>query len=300
MTKGTFDAYMYQLVEQKQRFIGQIITSRSPAREANDVDAAALNYAEIKACCTGNPLIKEKMDLDNENQKLSLRRNLHYSQQYDYEDLANIKIPAKIKTMSDKLENVTKDLCTVSNYDIAHIDDGNWTIRLQNVLYSDKKEAGELIGKIEKKMSKEKKDKAYIGSYRGLRIAVEQVENPVMKGRLTMLLSLEGSEIYTVKLPYGAMKIIDALDGLVGGIEQKKNALEEGLTDLHNQLENAKAEIGKPFPEEERLKEVRARLAEVNAELELDKSSDDIIDEPDSLDEGEIITEERKRKRSVC
>ena len=116
----------------------------------------------------------------------------------------------------------------------------------------------------------------------------------------TMLLSLEGNEIYTVKLPYGAMKIIDALDGLVGGIEQKKNALEEGLTDLHNQLENAKAEIGKPFPEEERLKEVRARLAEVNAELELDKSSDDIIDEPDSLDEGEIITEERKRKRSVC
>ena len=300
VTKGTFDAYMYQLVEQKQRFIGQIITSRSPAREANDVDAAALNYAEIKACCTGNPLIKEKMDLDNENQKLSLRRNLHYSQQYDYEDLANIKIPAKIKTMSDKLENVTKDLCTVSNYDIAHIDDGNWSIRLQNVLYNDKKEAGELIGKIEKKMSKEKKDKAYIGSYRGLRIAVEQVENPVMKGRLTMLLSLEGNEIYTVKLPYGAMKIIDALDGLVGGIEQKKNALEEGLTDLHNQLENAKAEIGKPFPEEERLKEIRARLAEVNAELELDKSSDDIIDEPDSLDEGEIITEERKRKRSVC
>ena len=171
---------------------------------------------------------------------------------------------------------------------------------MQNVLYNDKKEAGELIGKIEKKMSKEKKDKAYIGSYRGLRIAVEQVENPVMKGRLTMLLSLEGNEIYTVKLPYGAMKIIDALDGLVGGIEQKKNALEEGLTDLHNQLENAKAEIGKPFPEEERLKEVRARLAEVNAELELDKSSDDIIDEPDSLDEGEIITEERKRKRSVC
>ena len=300
VTKGTFDAYMYQLVEQKQKFIGQIMTSRSPAREAEDVDAAALNYAQIKACCTGNPLIKEKMDLDNENQALSLRRNMHYSQQYDYEDLANIRIPAKIKTVSDKLDNVTKDLRVVSDYDSAHKDEDNWKVRLQNEFYSDKKEAGELIGKIEKKMIKDKKDKAYIGSYRGLRIAVEQVEDPIMKGRLTVFLSLEGSDIYKVKLPYGAMKVIDALDGLAAGIEQRKKELDESLADLQTQLEHAKAEIGKPFPEEERLSQVRARLSEVNAELELDKSSDDIIDAPESLDEGEIITEERKRARSVC
>ena len=300
VTKGTFDAYMYQLVEQKQRFIGQIITSRSPAREADDIDAAALNYAEIKACCTGNPLIKEKMDLDNENQKLSLRRNMHFSQQYDYEDLANIKIPAKIKTTSEKLESVTKDVRAVSDYDNAHKNDEEWTIRLQNTFYNDKKEAGELIGKIEKKMIKDKKDKAYIGSYRGLRIAINQLENPVMKGRMMMMLSLEGSETYTVKLPYGAMKVIDALDGLARGIEQKKKALEDSLTDLHTQLENAKAEIGKPFPEEERLKEVRARLSVVNAELELDKRSDDIIDMSESsLEEDGMVTEEKKRVRSV-
>ena len=292
VTKGTFDAYMYQLVEQKQKFIGQIMTSKQPARIADDVDAAALNYAEIKSCCTGNPLIKEKMDLDIELQQLTLLKNTHYSQQFDLEDMVNIHIPVKIKSTQDHIDTLRNDILSVVSSDQKS---ESFTIRLNNENYSEKEDAGKTI-QILAEAVLQKKDKAYIGLYRGLKIAVTKVYD-VFTSSYSHQIVLEGAGSYAIKLPRHAYKAtVEKLDNLIDGLKGEMESSSERLKYLQTQLENAKKEIGKPFPEEERLKYVQKRLSEVNAELELDKSEDllEIEESETEIEETEVKAKNRK------
>ena len=274
VTEGTFDAYLYQLVESKQKFISQIMTSKSPVRSAEDVDEQALSYAEIKALASGNPMIKEKMDLDIEVSKLKLLKANHLSQKYALEDAISKGFPKQIAETQARITGYGADIATVKGNTHPNAD-GFSPLTLAGVTYADRKEAGAaLLTMCQTMLSPEA---TQIGSYRGLTLELA-FDTFAREYRLTMI----GQLRHTVTLGTDVFGNLQRMDNALEGLPIKEQACREQLSNLQTQLETAKAEVQKPFPREEELTTKTARLEELNTLLNLDHKEPEIVDtEPD-------------------
>ena len=274
VTEGTFDAYLYQLVESKQKFISQIMTSKSPVRSAEDVDEQALSYAEIKALASGNPMIKEKMDLDIEVSKLKLLKANHLSQKYALEDAISKGFPKQIAEMQARIAGYGADIATVKENTHPN-GDGFSPLTLAGVTYADKKEAGAaLLTMCQTMLSPEA---TQVGSYRGLTLELA-FDTFAREYRLTMI----GQLRHTVTLGTDVFGNLQRMENALEGLPIKEQTCREQLSDLQTQLETAKAEVQKPFPRETELNTKTARLEELNTLLNLDHKEPEIVDaEPD-------------------
>ena len=284
VTEGTFDAYLYQLVESKQKFISQIMTSKSPVRSAEDVDEQALSYAEIKALASGNPMIKEKMDLDIEVSKLKLLKANHLSQKYALEDAISKGFPKQIAEMQARIAGYGADIATVKENTHPN-GDGFSPLTLAGVTHADKKEAGAaLLTMCQTMLSPEA---TQIGSYRGLTLELS-FDTFAREYCLTMI----GQLRHTVTLGTDVFGNLQRMDNALEGLPIKEQTCREQLSNLQTQLETAKAEVQKPFPREEELTTKTARLEELNSLLNLDHKEPEIVDaEPD---EDQRPTERRR------
>ena len=274
VTEGTFDAYLYQLVESKQKFISQIMTSKSPVRSAEDVDEQALSYAEIKALASGNPMIKEKMDLDIEVSKLKLLKANHLSQKYALEDAISKGFPKQIAETQARIAGYGADIAAVKENTHPN-EDGFSPLTLAGVTYADKKEAGAaLLTMCQTMLSPEA---TQVGSYRGLTLELS-FDTFAREYRLTMI----GQLRHTVTLGTDVFGNLQRMDNALEGLPIKEQACREQLSNLQTQLETAKAEVQKPFPREAELNTKTARLEELNSLLNLDHKEPEIVDaEPD-------------------
>ena len=274
VTEGTFDAYLYQLVESKQKFISQIMTSKSPVRSAEDVDEQALSYAEIKALASGNPMIKEKMDLDIEVSKLKLLKANHLSQKYALEDAISKGFPKQIAETQARITGYGADIATVKGNTHPNAD-GFSPLTLAGVTHADKKEAGAaLLTMCQTMLSPEA---TQVGSYRGLTLELA-FDTFAREYRLTMI----GQLRHTVTLGTDVFGNLQRMDNALEGLPIKEQACREQLSNLQTQLETAKAEVQKPFPREAELNTKTARLEELNTLLNLDHKEPEIVDaEPD-------------------
>ena len=264
VTEGTFDAYLWQTLENKQRFISQIMTSKSPVRSCEDVDEQALSYAEIKALCAGNPLIKEKMDLDVQVAKLKVLKADHQSQKFRLQDKLLTKFPADIRETNAYIAGVKADAQLAAAH--PQVQEGFCGMTIKGVTYDEKKTAGErlLLACSELPNAEEK----VIGSYRGfelfLRFDAFRTEYQAL---------LKGQRKYTVPLGTDPLGNIIRLDNSLNNFPERINAAENELDTLHQQQAAAQIEVEKPFPQEEELAEKSARLAELNAQLDVDEKS---------------------------
>ena len=274
VTEGTFDAYLYQLVESKQKFISQIMTSKSPVRSAEDVDEQALSYAEIKALASGNPMIKEKMDLDIEVSKLKLLKANHLSQKYALEDAISKGFPKQIAETQARIAGYGADIAAVKENTHPN-GDGFSPLTLAGVTHADKKEAGAaLLTMCQTMLSPEA---TQIGSYRGLTLELA-FDTFAREYRLTMI----GQLRHTVTLGTDVFGNLQRMDNALEGLPIKEQACREQLSNLQTQLETAKVEVQKPFPREAELNTKTARLEELNTLLNLDHKEPEIVDaEPD-------------------
>ena len=279
VTEGTFDAYLYQLVERKQKFIAQIMTSKSPVRSAEDVDDQALSYAEIKALASGNPLIKDKMDLDIEVTKLKLLKSSHLSQRYSMEDAISKTFPKSIAETQERLAGYGADIAAVKVH-TAPNEDGFSPMTLAGKVYTEKKAAGaELLLLCQNMLTPEAMQ---IGSYRGLTLELS-FDSFSQEYRLTMI----GQLRHVVTLGTDVFGNIQRMDNLLESLPLKEQACREKLSDLHNQLETAKVEALKPFPREEELQTKLARLEELNALLNMDKREPEVVAETEAPDNSQ-------------
>ena len=274
VTEGTFDAYLYQLVESKQKFISQIMTSKSPVRSAEDVDEQALSYAEIKALASGNPMIKEKMDLDIEVSKLKLLKANHLSQKYALEDAISKGFPKQIAETQARITGYGADIAAVKENTHPN-GDGFSPLTLAGVTHADKKEAGAaLLTLCQNMLSPEA---TQVGFYRGLTLELA-FDTFAREYHLTMI----GQLRHTVTLGTDVFGNLQRMDNALEGLPIKEQACREQLFNLQTQLETAKAEVQKPFPRETELNTKTARLEELNTLLNLDHKEPEIVDaEPD-------------------
>ena len=274
VTEGTFDAYLYQLVESKQKFISQIMTSKSPVRSAEDVDEQALSYAEIKALASGNPMIKEKMDLDIEVSKLKLLKSNHLSQRYALEDSISKTFPREIAETQARLAGYGADIATVKEQTHPNAD-GFAPMTLTGVTYAEKKEAGAaLLALCQNMLSPEA---TQVGSYRGLTLELS-FDSFAQEYKLAMI----GQLRHVVTLGTDVFGNIQRMDNALDTLPVKEQVCRERLSDLEAQLETARVEVQKPFAREDELKAKTARLEELNALLNLDKREPEVMDaEPD-------------------
>ena len=271
VTEGTFDAYLYQLVESKQKFISQIMTSKSPVRSAEDMDEQALSYAEIKALASGNPMIKEKMDLDIEVSKLKLLKANHLSQKYALEDAISKGFPKQIAETQARIAGYGADIATVKENTHPN-GDGFSPLTLAGVTHADKKEAGAaLLTMCQTMLSPEA---TQVGSYRGLTLELS-FDSFAQEYRLTMI----GQLRHTVTLGTDVFGNLQRMDNALEGLPIKEQACREQLSNLQTQLTTAKVEVQKPFPREEELKTKTERLEELNALLNMDNKAPEPVQE---------------------
>ena len=270
VTENTFDSYLYQLVEGKQKFIGQIMTCKSPIRSAEDIDETALSYAEIKALCTGNPHIKEKMDLDIDVQRLKLLKANHLSQRYALEDQIIKYLPQKAASLEQRIEGYTADINRLKENTHPN-EDGFSPMEVEGTTYTDKKAAGSAILAACKAMTSP--DPVPLGQYRGFAMELS-FESFTKEFRIT----LKGALTHTTSLGTDIFGNILRLDNLLGGMEERLIACQEELANVNVQLDNAKQEVEKPFPQEDELKTKSARLDELNILLNMDKRESEIVD----------------------
>ena len=264
VTEGTFDSYLFQTLENKQRFISQIMTSKSPVRSCEDVDEQALSYAEIKALCAGNPLIKEKMDLDVQVAKLKVLKADHQSQKFRLQDKLLTKFPADIQETNAHIAGLKADAQLAAAHPQGKEDFCGMTIK--GVAYDEKKTAGErLVLACSELPSAEEK---VIGSYRGFELSLR-----FDAFRTEYQALLKGQRKYTVPLGTDPLGNIIRLDNSLNNFPERITAAENELTTLHQQQAAAQIEVEKPFPQEEELAEKSARLAELNAQLDVDEKS---------------------------
>lgn len=262
---------MYQLLETKQKFISQIMTSKSPVRSAEDVDEMALSYAEIKAIASGNPKIMEKMQLDADVAKLKLQKASHLSQRYSLEDKLMRDFPKEIKATEERIAGYEADMRTV----VAGTHENEKGFSAMVILgetYSEKADAGKAILEICKHITNP--EPRPLGLYRGL-----QTEIGFDTFNKEFFIVLKGSLSHRVPLGQDANGIITRLDNAIEALETKRKNCVEQLDNLHIQVENAKAEVATPFPDEAILQEKSKRLDELNAELNMDKRENEIADD---------------------
>ena len=264
VTEGTFDSYLFQTLENKQRFISQIMTSKSPVRSCEDVDEQALSYAEIKALCAGNPLIKEKMDLDVQVAKLKVLKADHQSQKFRLQDKLLTKFPADIQETNTYIAGVKADAQLAAAH--PQVQEGFCGMTIKGVTYDEKKTAGErLVLACSELPNAEEK---VIGSYRGFELSLR-----FDAFRTEYQALLKGQRKYTVPLGTDPLGNIIRLDNSLNNFPERINSAENELATLHQQQAAAQIEVEKPFPQEEELAEKSARLAELNAQLDVDEKS---------------------------
>ena len=264
VTEGTFDSYLFQTLENKQRFISQIMTSKSPVRSCEDVDEQALSYAEIKALCAGNPLIKEKMDLDVQVAKLKVLKADHQSQKFRLQDKLLTKFPADIRETNAYIAGVKADAQLAAAH--PQVQEGFCGMTIKGVTYDEKKTAGErLVLACSELPNAEEK---VIGSYRGFELSLR-----FDAFRTEYQALLKGQRKYTVPLGTDPLGNIIRLDNSLNSFPERITAAENELDTLHQQQAAAQVEVEKPFPQEEELAEKSARLAELNAQLDVDEKS---------------------------
>ena len=261
VTESTFDAYLWQTVENKQKFISQIMTSKSPVRSCEDVDETALSYAEIKALCAGDKRIKEKMDLDVDVARLKLMKASHQSQQFRLEDNLLRHFPEQIRQNESFVEGFTADMQTLSAH--PHPMDGFAGMEVKGDLLTDKDNAGAAI--LEAFKDAKGMEPVPIGSYRGFAMSLT-VED---FGR-DFILTLKGKMNHRVTLGKDARGNLTRIDNALSAMPDRLQNVRNTLDALTAQMETAKAELGKPFPQEDELRTKSARLAELNAELNID------------------------------
>ena len=287
VTENTFDSYLYQLVEGKQKFIGQIMTSKSPVRSAEDIDETALSYAEIKALCAGNPHIKEKMDLDIDVSRLKLLKANHLSQRYALEDQIIKEFPQKIKSLEQRIEGYKADMAQLAQNTLPN-EDGFSPMIMAGGTVTDKKAAGEAIIGLCKSMTNP--DPIHIGEYRGFDMELF-FDSFSREYKITLKHELR----HTVTLGTDIFGNIQRLDNALNSFQEKLTACEAQLENTKVQLENAKLEVQKPFPQEDELKTKTARLNELNAMLNLDKRENEIVDGERAEEEPSRSSDERER-----
>ena len=261
VTESTFDAYLYQTLEQKQRFISQIMTSKSPVRSCDDVDEQALSYAEIKALCAGNPEIKEKMDLDVEVARLKVLKADHQSQQYRLEDRLLKYFPAELELQRGFIRGFEQDVATAVQHPLPK--EGFVGISIRGQTFTDKEAAGNALLAICRTLRD--KEPVEVGTYRGF--TVEAVYNPV---KMEVQAILKGAMTHRAALGEDAKGNLLRLDHALAAIPKRLEDAKAHLTELETQRDAAQAELGKPFPQEQQLREKSARLAELNALLDLE------------------------------
>ena len=270
VTENTFDSYLYQLVEGKQKFIGQIMTSKSPVRSCEDIDETALSYAEIKALCAGNPHIKEKMDLDIDVQRLRLLKANHLSQRYALEDQIIKTLPQQIAKYEQSIEGYLSDMDRLKENTHPN-EDGFSPMEVEGAVYTDKKAAGSAILAACKAMTSP--TPVPLGQYRGFAMDLS-FESMFQQFKVTV----KGALCYTITLGTDVFGNILRLDNLLESMEERINTCREQLENTRMQLENAKLEVDKPFPQEDELKRKSARLDELNILLNMDKRESEIVD----------------------
>ena len=268
VTEGTFDAYLYQLVENKQRFISQIMTSKTPVRFAEDIDETALSYAEIKALAAGNPLIIEKTELDTQVAKLKLLKQTHLSERYALEDKVIKYYPNEIKRLEKRIVDITEDIEHLKN-NTQNVD-GFQGMKIKDKFYTEKADAGQLIIDACKAMTNG--DPVEIGEYKGFKMILTFDSFDRL-----FHLGLKNNITYDVELGSDIHGNITRIDNVLNGIDKKLDYNKTQLEDTKKQYENAKQEINKPFPQEEELKTKSKRLDELNIVLNLNQKDKEII-----------------------
>ncbi len=288
VTEGTFDSYSWQLIENKQKFIGQIMTSKSPVRSCEDIDEAALTYAEVKALATGNPYIKEKMDLDIQVSKLKLLKANHTSQKYRLEDNIVKHYPVQITSMKERLAGYRADIQTYAQNKFP--DKDTFSIKIGNRVYTDKKEAGAAL--IDMCRSAKQPNMAVtIGEYQGFKMSVSYDS---FFSKFTV--NLKGSISHEVEIGADPLGNLQRLSNALEGMGKRMEEVAQKLENVEHQLETAKVEVTKPFPQEAELAEKLERLTELNALLNMDEKGGDGIDMDDEPgndgEQEEMDTEE--------
>ena len=285
VTEGTFDSYSWQVIENKQKFISQIMTSKSPVRSCEDVDEAALTYAEVKALATGNPYIKEKMDLDIQVSRLKLMKANHTSQIYRLEDNIAKNYPKQIEILQERIRGFQTDMETVRKN--LPVDKDNFSMKVGNRIFTDKKEAGTAILAMCQEMDS-LQQMVEIGEYAGMRMKVT-----FDSFNRKFVMSLKGELSHNFELGSDAFGNITRLHNVLDGMAGELSEAETKLNNVTHQLETAKMEVQKPFPAEEELKEKMERLAELDALLNMDEKGETPVleNEPTVTPLGEWLLE---------
>jgi len=281
VTENTFDSYMWQTIENKQKFISQIMTSKSPVRSCEDIDETALSYAEVKALATGNPYIKEKMDLDIQVARLKLLKASHLSQRYAMEDNLHKYFPSQIRQTEERIRGYEQDIARLNEFTLED-DQKFFPMTIGGIQYVEKEFAGKVL--LDACKAKTTPEPAAIGEYRGFTMVLSfdtfsKAFQLTLKNVLSYSITL-GSDVYGN---------ISRIDNALSGLPEKMEICKRGLEDLLRQVEEGKLEVDKPFTQEQELAEKAARLAELNALLNMEKGNSEMLDcEPEQEDDREI------------
>ncbi|MCI9541033.1 MAG: DEAD/DEAH box helicase family protein [Lachnospiraceae bacterium] len=279
VTEGTFDSYSWQLIENKQKFIGQIMTSKSPVRSCEDIDEAALTYAEVKALATGNPYIKEKMDLDIQVSKLKLLKANHTSQKYHLEDSIVKRYPVQIASIKEQLAGYQADIQTYKQSKFP--DKDTFSMKIGDKVYMDKKEAGMAL--IEMcRSAKQPRVAVIIGEYQGFQMSV-CFDSFFSK----YIVNLKGHISHEVEIGVDPFGNLQRLNNVLEGMDRKMEELGQKLENVEHQLEIAKIEVMRPFSQEEELTEKMERLVELNALLNMDEKGNEGICIAEEMEDGD-------------
>ena len=279
VTESTFDSYMWQLIENKQKFISQIMTSKAPVRSCEDVDEAALSYAEVKALATGNPAVKEKMALDVDVAKLKLLKANHMNNQYRLEDGIARNFPQQIAKLTEIIDSYKVDIAHYSEHKI--IDPELFSMEISGKVFTEKKEAGMALLAVCKDIKSV--DAAMdIGSYQGFNMRIQ-----FDSWSKEFILSVKHESVAKVRLGADALGNITRINNLLESYPEKLAEAEQRLETVQEQLANAKEEVGKPFPKEEELNQKLERLSELNALLNMDEREDTETEQSESKEKEE-------------
>ena len=293
VTEGTFDSYLYQLVEQKQKFISQIMTSKTPMRSMEDIDERALSYGEIKALATGNPKILEKTNLDVEVNKLKLIKQNFMSQKYDLQDKIIKFFPEEISRQNEKISAMEEDSIKLQNSTkVSSSDEKAFSpMTINGVEYTDKEKAAKvLLSECQNIRDMESK---YIGEYRGFKMELSY-DSFVKSMRIT----LKNKYTYRTELGTDAFGNITRINNLLENIEKQIPLERDKLDNLNKQFETAKIEVTKEFPQEQELKEKQDRLNQINAELNIKDDENEIIGDDEESKDGKEIKPKGDEPRS--
>ena len=284
VTKDTFDSYMWQLVENKQKFISQIMTSKSPVRSAEDIDETALSYAEIKALATGNPYIKEKMELDTHVAKLKLIKSNFLSQKYALEDKVYKTYPAQIKDYESRIAAFDTDIATAALH--PKIEGGFNPMIIDGTTYTEKAEAGKAL--IDRCKCMTYPDPIKVGEYRGF-----EIELSIDTFEQKHILTLCGKLGHQVNLGTDVFGNIQRIDNAIDGFAARQQEYRVRLEDTNKQLEAASEEIKKEFPQEGELREKMQRLANLDSLLNMDRRGNNAVD-VSAPEDGELPKKKNK------